>query len=194
VARRSPLLAVLGLLLATLVACGDDAPSEGSGSGTATTTTTSSPASTSTSGATSSSTTGAPSSSTTASSTPATATTSAPSASLPADDRPRTPPVDATDDLAGLAPQADFEAFAAEVVAALEARFPAEGPAHATDAAWAAGAERGVVLFRADGFADDSLAGYEYQVEAVGSGGTWTVASATRQAICRRGLAGEYCL
>lgn len=75
----------------------------------------------------------------------------------------------------------------------LEERFPPEA-GQATDAAWAAAGGSGVVLFRVDGLADDSLAGYDYRVEAAESAGTWSVASATRSAICRRGLSGDLCI
>lgn len=194
-ARRSPLLVAVGLLGAVLAGCGDDAPpDDASGTSaapaptptTGTTATTRSPT-TSTSGAPPGGASPAPP--TTA---PAT-TTTAPSAVLPPDDRPRTPPADVTAELADVTPEADFEAFAGGVVQALQVRFPPGTPGQATDAAWAAAGDAGVVRFRVDGLADDSLAGWDYQVEATGAGGTWSVTSATRQAICRRGLAGDLC-
>jgi hypothetical protein len=101
--------------------------------------------------------------------------------------------VDALGELGGVVPQPTFEALAAEVVTAVEARYPPETPGASTASAQAAAGGAGTVLVRVDGLADDSLAGWDYTVEAAGSGGSWTVTAATKAAICRRGLSGDLC-
>lgn len=193
-ARRYALLVAVGLLGAALAGCGDDAPPDDA-PGT-TTPTSQRPASSPTTGPAALSTTSPPTATAPSTAPPSTAPpTSAPAASatLPPDERPRSPAVDVTAELAGVSPQASFDALAAEVVRVLEERFPADSPGQATDAAWAASGDAGTVRFRVDGLADDSLAGYDYEVGAAERGGAWVVASATRQAICRRGLAGDLC-
>jgi hypothetical protein len=140
----------------------------------------------------------APATSTTAGPTtsapPTTAPPPAPPApSLPADDRPRTPPVDASAELADVAPQDSFPLLADGVVAALDARFPAEEPSQASTSSSGATEEAGTVLFRVDGLADDSVAGWDYTVAVARAGDVWAVASADKVAICRRGVSGDLC-
>ncbi|MPY96067.1 MAG: hypothetical protein GEV08_24310 [Acidimicrobiia bacterium] len=177
-----PLLVVL--VAAAAVGCGDDDDATQSSMSVPDAASSSEPATTSSSTTTSSTTTTA---ATTTSSAGATAPT------LPPDDRPRTPPADALADLGGLPGQASFEALAGEVVRVLEERFPAEEPNQSTASSAAASGAAGTVAFRVDGLADDSLAGWDYTVQAAESGGAWAVTAASKVAICRRGVSGGLC-
>ena len=118
------------------------------------------------------------------------------SVGLPADDRPRTEPVDAREEFAGLTPQPSFEGLVGEVVAAIERRRPqsepAEGPS-GTLVAWGHSEDERIILVRRLISGDYSVAGDAYRVGAQQRGDGWTVTSATRETICRRGVSGTLC-
>ena len=117
---------------------------------------------------------------------------------LPPDDLPRTTPVDATAEFAGIGPQPSFEVLVAEVVAEVVRRHPgdpfAEGGPERTDTAARQSGNEGVILVRRGVFGDDALAGHEYTVNAEDRGGEWVVTSASVVRICRRGADGELCV
>ncbi|MDQ4133111.1 MAG: Mu-like prophage major head subunit gpT family protein [Actinomycetota bacterium] len=50
------------------------------------------------------------------------------------------------------------------------------------------------VEVRRAGFADDSVAGYEYAVTAARHPEGWVVVSATRTTLCYRGVSGAHCV
>jgi len=116
---------------------------------------------------------------------------------LPADDRPRTDPVDALEEFAGLTPQPSFEGLVGEVVAEIERRRPhsepTEGPT-GTEVAWGHSDEERIIIVRRGTPGDDSVAGAEYTVGAQQSGDGWRVTSATKVTICWRGVSGNLCV
>ncbi|MEA2931648.1 MAG: hypothetical protein QOI56_433 [Actinomycetota bacterium] len=114
---------------------------------------------------------------------------------LPPDSRPRATAVPATAAFDGVVTaQPSFEAAAGQVVAAVEQRYPGDGETQLrTDSSTAVAGTTGTVLVRRDGFADDSVAGYEYTVTVEQGPQGWVVASATEQAICYRAVSGERC-
>lgn len=116
---------------------------------------------------------------------------------LPPDDRPRTGPVDAFEEFAGVAPQSSFEGLVGEVVAEIERRRPGpefpEGPS-GTEVAWGHSEDERVIIVRRGTFGDDSVAGAEYTVGARQSGDGWMVTSATVATICWRGVSGNLCV
>jgi hypothetical protein len=97
---------------------------------------------------------------------------------LPPDDRPRTEPVDAFEEFAGLTSQSSFEGLVGEVVAQIERRRPEpefpEGPT-GTEVAWGHSDEERIIIVRRGTFGDDSVAGAEYTVGAQQSGDGWCV-------------------
>lgn len=117
---------------------------------------------------------------------------------LPPDDRPRTTPVDATAEFAGVGAQPSFEVLIAEVVAEVVRRHPGdpfvEGGPERTDTAARQSGSEGVILVRRGVSGDDALAGHEYTVNAEERAGGWVVTSASRVRICRRGADGELCV
>ena len=116
---------------------------------------------------------------------------------LPADDRPRTEPVDAFEEFAGVPSQSSFEGLVGEVVAEIERRLPPseppEGPA-GTEVAWGHSDEERIIIARRGTPGDDSVAGVEYIVGAQRTGDGWAVTSATRVTICWRGVSGNLCV
>lgn len=116
---------------------------------------------------------------------------------LPADDRPRTEPVDAFAEFADVTPQASFEGLVGEVVTEIARRTPQpellEGPT-GTEVAWGHSDEERIIIARRGTLGDDSVAGTEYTVGAQQSGEVWTVTSATKATICWRGVAGNLCV
>jgi peptidoglycan hydrolase-like protein with peptidoglycan-binding domain len=116
---------------------------------------------------------------------------------LPPDDRPRTEPVDAFEEFAGLTPQPSFEGLVGEVVAQIERRRPEpefpEGPT-GTEVAWGHSDEERIIIVRRGTFGDDSVAGAEYTVGAQQSGDGWRVTSASVATICWRGVSGGLCV
>ncbi len=113
---------------------------------------------------------------------------------LGGDDRPRTPPLDVTSEFAEVAPAASIDALAERIVATIERWLPAgEGNQPITESAAAPSGTSGTVTVRRHGLADDSVAGYEYRVTVDGTTGQWTITSATRSAICRRGVTDGLC-
>lgn len=116
---------------------------------------------------------------------------------LPADDRPRTEPVDAFEEFAGLAPQASFEGLVGDVVDEIERRRPEpefpEGPT-GTQVAWGHSDEERIIIVRRGTFGDDSVAGAEYTVGAQQPGDGWRVTSASVATICWRGVSGNLCV
>ncbi len=116
---------------------------------------------------------------------------------LPPDDRPRTEPIDAFEEFAGLTPQSSFEGLVGEVVAEIERRRPEpefpEGPT-GTEVAWGHSDEERVIIVRRGTFGDDSVAGAEYTVGAQQSGDGWRVTSASVATICWRGVSGNLCV
>jgi len=115
----------------------------------------------------------------------------------PPDDRPRTEPVDAFAEFAGLTPQSSFEGLVGEVVAEIERRRPApefsEGPT-GTEVAWGHSDEERVMFVRRGTFGDDSVAGVAYTVGAQQFGDGWRVTSASVATICWRGVSGNLCV
>ena len=118
------------------------------------------------------------------------------SVGLPADDRPRTDPVDALEEFAGVTPQSSFEGLVGEVVGEIERRRPqsepGEGPV-GTEVAWGHSEDERIIMVRRLISGDDSVAGEEYRVGAQQSGEEWRVTSATKVTICRRGVSGNLC-
>jgi len=116
---------------------------------------------------------------------------------LPPDERPRTEPVDALQEFAGLTPQSSFEGLVGEVVAEIARRNPQpellEGPT-GTEVAWGHSEEDRIIVARRGILGDDSLAGTEYTVGAQQSVDGWRVSSATKVTICRRGASGNLCV
>lgn len=116
---------------------------------------------------------------------------------LPADDRPRTEPVDAFQEFAGLSPQSSFEGLVGEVVAEIERHSPQSEPAEGrtgTEVAWGHSDEERIILVRRFTAGDDSVAGSQYTIGAQQSADGWRVSSATRQTICWRGVSGNLCI
>ena len=118
------------------------------------------------------------------------------SVGLPADERPRTEPVDVFEEFAGLPPQSSFEGLVGEVVAEIERRHPEpefpEGP-RGTEVAWGHSGEERVIVVRRPTFGDDSVAGALYAVGAQQSAEGWRVTSASMATICWRGVSGNLC-
>ncbi|MDQ4068298.1 MAG: peptidoglycan-binding protein [Actinomycetota bacterium] len=120
-----------------------------------------------------------------------------PVVALPPDDRRVAAATDATDEFAGLGPQRSLEVLAARVIGEIERRYPDEADAEVpktTD--WVVQREdgTGTVLVRRDSFLDDSVGGYEYAVRARHADDGWVVESATKAAICQRGVADGRCV
>jgi streptogramin lyase len=115
---------------------------------------------------------------------------------LPEDSRPHASAVSATADFDGaVSVQPTFDLAASEIVAAVEQRLPgeAESPLR-TESATGATGTTGTVLVRRVGFADDSVAGFEYDVTVEQGSQGWAVVSATKAAVCYRGVSGELCV
>lgn len=117
-----------------------------------------------------------------------------PVVALPPDPRPLAPPADATGEFAGLGPQRSLQPLAANVIGEIERRYP-DDPANevptTTDWAIEEHGATGTVLVRRDSFLDDSLGGYDYRVEARRQNGDWVIESATKSAICQRGVGSD---
>ena len=120
-----------------------------------------------------------------------------PLAALPPDARPLAPPHDATDEFAALDPQRSLVVLAARVIKEIEQRYPGspddEVP-KTTDWVVEAGEGAGTILVRRDSFLDDALGGYEYVIQAAQTEDGWVVASATKAAVCQRGVVNGLCL
>jgi hypothetical protein len=116
---------------------------------------------------------------------------------LPPDERPRTEPVDALQEFAGLTPQSSFEGLVGDVVAEIERRNPqpepVEGPS-GTEVAWGHSDEERIIIARRGTPGDDSIAGTEYTVGAQQSVDGWRLSSATKVTICWRGVSGNLCV
>lgn len=116
---------------------------------------------------------------------------------LSPDERPRTEPVEALQEFAGLAPQSSFEGLVGEVVAEIARRNPQpellEGPT-GTEVAWGHSDEERIIIARRGTLGDDSVAGTEYTVGAQQSVDGWRVFSATKVTICWRGVSGNLCV
>ena len=127
---------------------------------------------------------------------PVAATTTIPVVvTLPADPRPRSVAVPATAELDGLVTaQPTFDMLARHVVDAVDQRYPAEAESQLrTDSAVGVSGTSGTVLVRRIGFADDSVAGYEYTVTVEQGPQGWVVTEATKAVICYRGVSGQLC-
>jgi len=114
---------------------------------------------------------------------------------LPEDSRPHASAVPATADFDGaVTVQPTFDLAASEIVAAVERRLPGEESPLRTESARGATGTTGTVLVRRVGFADDSVAGFQYDVTVEQGSQGWTVVSATKSAVCYRGASGELCI
>lgn len=121
-----------------------------------------------------------------------------PDVALPPDGFSRTPPVDATDEFAGLSPQPSFERLVQEVAADIERRYPTDesaegGPATSQIAMGTAGTQ-GIALVRRPILGDDAIAGVDYTVTGEFRRDGYIVMSATKSTICRRGVSDGLCV
>lgn len=117
-----------------------------------------------------------------------------PTVTLPPDSRAHAEPVDAAAEFSSLRGQASLDTLTMLVIGAVEHRYPDHRNGRAkTD--WRSDNKdpEGTVLVRRCCFADDSIAGFEYNIDAQRTPDGWVTASATKAAICYRGARGAAC-
>lgn len=127
---------------------------------------------------------------------PTTTTTSVPppAITLPPETRAHAEPVDAAAEFSSLRGQASLETLSMLVIGAVEHRYPDHRNGRVTTD-WRIDnrGPEGTVLVRRCCFADDSIMGFEYNIDAHRTPEGWVIASATKAAICYRGARGTVC-